>query len=251
MKKLIDKYRPATMLLPALTLASLLLPCITQAASISYNLSNHPGAGDGASGGTSQLYGLRLDGLLTDNPDEEYLFNFDHASSAMQLVWDDTANTIVITGTAFGGEDDGSGGFVTGTTGIWNFDITYDEVVTADVGPVGGTFDDLLVGDTGPNTGTLTSSFGSYTLEDHYSGFLGGAFIFGDNPDVSRDFGVLSGWGLLDYCKVGGGPCNPYSASLGYSNNWIFEARVPVPAAVWLFGSGLIGLIGIARRRKV
>ena len=28
-------------------------------------------------------------------------------------------------------------------------------------------------------------------------------------------------------------------------------AVVPVPAAVWLFGSGLIGLIGIARRKKV
>ena len=26
---------------------------------------------------------------------------------------------------------------------------------------------------------------------------------------------------------------------------------VPVPAAVWLFGSGLIGLVGIARRRQV
>jgi len=25
---------------------------------------------------------------------------------------------------------------------------------------------------------------------------------------------------------------------------------VPIPAAVWLFGSGLIGLIGIARRRQ-
>ena len=25
---------------------------------------------------------------------------------------------------------------------------------------------------------------------------------------------------------------------------------VPVPSAVWLFGSGLIGLVGIARRRK-
>jgi len=25
---------------------------------------------------------------------------------------------------------------------------------------------------------------------------------------------------------------------------------VPVPAAVWLFGSGLLGLIGVARRKK-
>ena len=28
-------------------------------------------------------------------------------------------------------------------------------------------------------------------------------------------------------------------------------AAVPVPAAVWLFGSGLLGLIGVARRRKL
>jgi len=28
-------------------------------------------------------------------------------------------------------------------------------------------------------------------------------------------------------------------------------SQVPVPAAVWLFGSGLLGLIGIARRKKV
>jgi hypothetical protein len=25
---------------------------------------------------------------------------------------------------------------------------------------------------------------------------------------------------------------------------------VPVPAAVWLFGSGILGLVGVARRRK-
>jgi hypothetical protein len=29
-----------------------------------------------------------------------------------------------------------------------------------------------------------------------------------------------------------------------------FVSSVPIPAAVWLFGSGLIGLIGIARRKK-
>jgi hypothetical protein len=28
------------------------------------------------------------------------------------------------------------------------------------------------------------------------------------------------------------------------------ESSVPIPAAVWLIGSGLIGLIGIARRKK-
>ena len=28
------------------------------------------------------------------------------------------------------------------------------------------------------------------------------------------------------------------------------ETAVPVPAAVWLFGSGLLGLIGISRRKK-
>ena len=28
-------------------------------------------------------------------------------------------------------------------------------------------------------------------------------------------------------------------------------SAVPVPAAVWLFGSGLLGLIGVARRNSV
>ena len=28
-------------------------------------------------------------------------------------------------------------------------------------------------------------------------------------------------------------------------------SAVPVPPALWLFGSGLLGLIGIARRKKV
>ena len=39
-------------------------------------------------------------------------------------------------------------------------------------------------------------------------------------------------------------------------NGWNIEAvaidvqTVPVPAAVWLFGSGLLGLIGMARRKQ-
>ena len=47
---------------------------------------------------------------------------------------------------------------------------------------------------------------------------------------------------------------NPFSsASAGSSLKVLFEPGsvtvVPVPAAVWLLGSGLLGLIGVARRK--
>ena len=35
-----------------------------------------------------------------------------------------------------------------------------------------------------------------------------------------------------------------------YDNVNFAPSAVPVPAAVWLFGSGLLGLVGVARRRK-
>ena len=36
----------------------------------------------------------------------------------------------------------------------------------------------------------------------------------------------------------------------GSAFHLVSTSAVPVPAAVWLFGSGLIGLIGVARRKK-
>ena len=43
--------------------------------------------------------------------------------------------------------------------------------------------------------------------------------------------------------------------SYAFFNAWAVHdgdvvSSVPVPAAVWLFGSGLLGLIGMARRKK-
>jgi hypothetical protein len=36
--------------------------------------------------------------------------------------------------------------------------------------------------------------------------------------------------------------------ALGHARLW--ASPEPVPAAVWLLGSGLLGLVGVARRRK-
>jgi hypothetical protein len=42
------------------------------------------------------------------------------------------------------------------------------------------------------------------------------------------------------------------SGGSGFFDSASFEqiSEIPVPAAVWLFGSGLLGLLGVARRRK-
>jgi len=44
-------------------------------------------------------------------------------------------------------------------------------------------------------------------------------------------------------------PAGMYAMAYAISNVTVSPAVVPVPAAVWLFGSGLLGLAGVARRR--
>ena len=43
---------------------------------------------------------------------------------------------------------------------------------------------------------------------------------------------------------------NPFPGQTPSFAGTIVPAAVPVPAAVWLFGSGLLGLVGVARRKK-
>jgi hypothetical protein len=75
------------------------------------------------------------------------------------------------------------------------------------------------------------------------------------------DFVVLGGVGNPDFStsgspirfgyvtRNGGSNTGRTLQSVGGVDNWSVSV-VPVPAAAWLFGSGLIGLIGIARRKK-
>jgi hypothetical protein len=96
---------------------------------------------------------------------------------------------------------------------------------------------------------------------------------------VSRCSGPQSGWGLTNTGPFSNLQSNYYWSATEYAPNtslaWFFYmgyggqdgtskaissyawavhsgdvSAVPVPAAVWLFGSGLIGLIGVARRKS-
>lgn len=63
--------------------------------------------------------------------------------------------------------------------------------------------------------------------------------------------------GSFNFLATPAGGFGPYLAvarfqstgPTGEGSDWV--GAVPVPAAVWLFGSGLLGLAGVARRRKV
>lgn len=64
--------------------------------------------------------------------------------------------------------------------------------------------------------------------------------------------GADVGGGITLALKVGCGAVPGCTADV-YFDNVSFQAdvsAVPVPAAVWLFGSGLVGLVGMARRKK-
>ncbi len=65
---------------------------------------------------------------------------------------------------------------------------------------------------------------------------------------------LLGGCSNEQFCDVSG--ADPFN---NRTNAWAFDIldvenaapTVPVPAAVWLFGSGLMGLIGVARKKVV
>jgi len=83
-----------------------------------------------------------------------------------------------------------------------------------------------------------------------------GASLGGVKPLGSQKWMLAStdgdGDGIMGIKMPVGGPFANFQANFNANMTATPDpvAAVPVPAAVWLFGSGLLGLVGIARRKK-
>ena len=172
-------------------------------------------------------------------------------------------------------DGDDTEGLIVYNAGIGGFTVT----VTTGVS-------DPLIGPGRIDVNSLQVSGGSGTLEisltdtDFTGVFSQYTTGFGGTTDGSVDFiflygntnTELSGLVIDDYGgetgNFSGGstvstesPTSPYSLTIGAdvthtgpgqitSFDAVLTTVVPVPPAVWLFGSGLLGLVGIARRKK-
>jgi len=93
----------------------------------------------------------------------------------------------------------------------------------------------------------LTATFANFAFTDLGSGnaaFAADLSYTGGSLAGSLTVGRLEGAFLADTTDLTG----DFNASIVQAK---LGAVVPVPAAVWLFGSGLLGLVGIARRKTV
>ena len=114
----------------------------------------------------------------------------------------------------------------------------------------------------GTYTWNFSDASGSYTYTFTVgAGQVGATMLF--DWSVNSNIGVVNVWdvtsdGANNYYVstdwdgdgiLGGKMINgPFA---GFSANFNMVEPVPIPAAVWLFGSGLVGLVGVARRKKV
>lgn len=88
--------------------------------------------------------------------------------------------------------------------------------------------------------GMVQGSFTTGTPGAYYLAFL----LFATDPVYTNS--VLSGWNHMPAPLQSGN----YTLALTGAD-FASPSAVPIPAAAWLLGSGLVGLIGLARRKQV
>ena len=134
--------------------------------------------------------------------------------------------------------------------GSFSIDSTVFKIVT-DGAPIEIDDQDFTLTSTGMLLGGTGSFSGSFTVG---GGLLTGTFTDLLVMDLGSGDGTFAGdviytGGSLQGALAGGRIEGAFDGVLGTAAKLGEVSVVPVPAAVWLFGSGLLGLVGIARRK--
>ena len=129
-----------------------------------------------------------------------------------------------------------------------------------------GTFEELinitLVNNTGSDWASFSINYDNPFIFDTFNATLSVLATGSGNTAVINTvftdptYGLATGFaadiigGEPGMIAIGGGIADYFYGLDTLMPLTITTSAVPVPAAVWLFGSGLLGLIGIARRKK-
>ncbi|PCJ85928.1 MAG: hypothetical protein COA54_09955 [Thiotrichaceae bacterium] len=169
-----------------------------------------------------------------------------------------TANAGAIPETLTGSIGDASA--VSNDVDIWSFNLNAGQFFGAnisytglynefDVNPImtlfmenGGSY--FAVASTDPDSFGTSLSFTTWASGNYFlsisADFNNAEDAFGNNQSDSSFFTTEDILGTA-FNNFNGGSFTSFDYQVGV---------VPVPAAVWLFGSGLLGLVGVARRRS-
>lgn len=109
---------------------------------------------------------------------------------------------------------------------VWNFGSTGIDAGAID--NTSGTVDGIMVN-------TFSNVIGDFVI----------ATVEFEAMNAGSSFLLLTELGINPWAS-GGSLINP-----SYASSQVDVSAVPVPAAVWLFGSGLIGLFGFAKRKRI
>ena len=148
-------------------------------------------------------------------------------------------------------------GITGGSANLW-FDTTPDFDFNSDTGFTSD--DPILMGSTTGGSGTLVSGglFGVTAIDIRVHSFDSAVFdpdsIVEGNSVFTLQITNPSNAAFLNGIRNGANSVNGKTIGaddllLAADANLALQA-IPVPPAVWLFGSGLLGLVGVARRRS-